>query len=84
MLKAVQAVAHGANGIIYFRWRQCKFGIEQYHSGMLDHAGRPTRFYDEVCRTNSMLTKLEGLGLFNALPNHDVALVHDTESHWVL
>ena len=39
-LKVVQSVAHGANGMVYFRWRQCPFGAEQYHSGLLDHAGK--------------------------------------------
>jgi beta-galactosidase len=30
-----QAVAHGAEAIIYFRWRAARFGTEQRHGGLL-------------------------------------------------
>jgi beta-galactosidase len=34
-----QSVAHGADAILYFRWRPGLFGIEQFHSGILQHDG---------------------------------------------
>jgi beta-galactosidase len=83
-LKVMQSIAHGANGMMYFRWRQCPFGIEQYHSGLLDHAGRETRFLREVTQVNEQLRLLEKRGLFAQHPSHDVALVHDSDSHWAL
>jgi beta-galactosidase len=43
-----QAVAHGADGIVYFRWRTARFGAEEYWHGILDHHGVPGRRYNEV------------------------------------
>ena len=45
---AWQAVAHGADGIVFFRWRTCRFGAEEYWHGILDHHGQPRRRYREV------------------------------------
>ena len=33
---AYQSVAHGADGICYFRWRTSRYGTEQYWEGILD------------------------------------------------
>ena len=43
-----QAIAHGADGIVYFRWRAAKSGAEQCLGGVLSVDGRPTRAYDEI------------------------------------
>ncbi len=43
-----QAIAHGADAIVYFRWRTARFGTEQYWHGILDHDARPRRRYREV------------------------------------
>lgn len=47
-LWAYQAMAHGADGIVFFRWRTCRFGVEQYWHGILDHDGQGRRRYAEV------------------------------------
>ncbi|MFA6504795.1 MAG: beta-galactosidase [Treponemataceae bacterium] len=46
-----QSVAHGADAVVYFRWRTCLFGTEQYWHGLLPHDGKPGRRYDEVKKT---------------------------------
>jgi beta-galactosidase len=43
-----QAIAHGADAIVYFRWRTTRFGTEQYWHGILDHHGQPRRRYQEL------------------------------------
>ena len=43
-----QDVAHGAENVLFFRWRACRFAQEQYHSGLLNHAAQPTRGYSEA------------------------------------
>jgi beta-galactosidase len=43
-----QAIAHGADAIVYFRWRTARFGAEQYWHGVLDHHGQPRRRYAEI------------------------------------
>jgi len=43
-----QAIGHGADAIVYFRWRSARFGTEQYWHGVLDHHGQPRRRYKEL------------------------------------
>lgn len=43
-----QSIAHGADAIIYFRWRTARVGTEQYWQGILEHHAIPGRRYDEV------------------------------------
>ncbi|PWH12662.1 MAG: beta-galactosidase [Anaerolineae bacterium] len=57
-LWAYQSIAHGADAILFFRWRTCRFGVEQYWHGILDHAGLPNRRYEEVKRMGSELKLL--------------------------
>lgn len=45
---ALQAVAHGADAILFFRWRTCAMGTEQYWHGILPHSGNPGRRYAEL------------------------------------
>ena len=45
---AYQAIAHGADAMIFFRWRTARFGTEQYWHGLLDHDGTAGRRYAEV------------------------------------
>ena len=42
------SIAHGADGIFFFRWRTCRFGQEEYWCGILDHDNIPRRRYDEA------------------------------------
>lgn len=43
-----QSIAHGADTVVYFRWRTCLFGTEEYWHGILPHSGEPGRRYDEI------------------------------------
>lgn len=56
-LWAAQSVAHGAKAVVFFRWRTCLTGTEQYWHGILPHSGDPGRRYEEVCRTVGDLTQ---------------------------
>lgn len=47
-LWAYQSIAHGADGIIFFRWRTARFGTEQYWQGLVDHDGTLSRRYHEI------------------------------------
>ena len=57
-LWAYQALAHGAEGLVYFRWRTARVGTEQYWHGILDHDGRPRRRYAEVRRVGQELGRI--------------------------
>jgi beta-galactosidase len=47
-LWAYQSIAHGADAIVFFRWRTARFGTEQYWHGLLDHDASPSRRYEEI------------------------------------
>lgn len=47
-LWAAQTIAHGADCIVFFRWRNCIYGTEQYWHGVLPHSGIPGRNYSEL------------------------------------
>jgi beta-galactosidase len=56
-LWAYQAIAHGADGILFFRWRTARFGTEQFWHGLLDYDGSLTRRYSEVCQMGQEIKK---------------------------
>lgn len=78
---SMQAVARGADGVLFFQWRQAAAGAEKFHSAMLPHAGPDTRTYREVAALGAELTELE-------LPapggEARVAIVFDWHSWWAI
>ncbi len=63
-LWAMQSVAHGADAVVFFRWRTCAMGTEQYWHGILPHSGNPGRRYKElqdfIHETNPLMEELHG------------------------
>ena len=57
-LWAYQSIAHGADAVVFFRWRTSRFGTEQYWHGLLDHDGRPSRWYQEARRMGAELAQI--------------------------
>jgi beta-galactosidase len=53
-----QSIAHGADAIVYFRWRTARTGTEQYWQGILEHHGIPGRRYVEVSQVGEELQKI--------------------------
>ena len=43
-----QAVAQGADAVMFFQWRQAVGGAEKFHSAMVPHGGTETRTHQEV------------------------------------
>ncbi len=82
-LKSYQGIGHGADGMVYFRWRQALAGSEQYHTGMLDHAGRKTIGYEEAKVIGNELKTLAPY-LEGTEPAAEVAILLDFESRWAM
>jgi len=82
-LKSYQAIGHGCDGMVYFRWRQALAGSEQYHSGLLDYAGRKTIGYEEARVIGHELKHLAPL-LEGTQPKARVAILLDYDSRWAL
>ncbi len=76
-----QAVAHGAEGIVYFRWRPCTYGAEQYWLGILDHDGIPRKRYSEIQKTGSELQKVSSL-IEGSTIQSEVAMIKDYDNVW--
>ena len=76
-----QAIAHGAEAIVYFRWRACPFGTEEYWYGILDHDGIPRRRYFEVQKIGQELEMLSKWFLDSQVVS-EVAMVRSYENLW--
>ncbi|MFJ1967425.1 beta-galactosidase [Streptomyces sp. NPDC087903] len=77
-----QAIAQGADAVLYFQWRQSRGGAEKYHSAMLPHGGTGTRTFREVRELGRELASVPQLA--GARSTAEVALVLDWNSWWAL
>ncbi|MFI6986707.1 beta-galactosidase trimerization domain-containing protein, partial [Embleya sp. NPDC050154] len=77
-----QAVAQGADAIMYFQWRQSRGGAEKFHSGMVPHAGVDTRVFREVSALGNELARVPEL--VGTRIRNRVALLSDWHSWWAL
>ncbi|WP_165214996.1 beta-galactosidase [Schaalia sp. ZJ1691] len=73
-------MAHGADGILQFQIRQSVLGAETFHSGMIPHAGKKSRTWNEVVSTGSLLRELHEIK--DQLSPARVAILIDWESLW--
>jgi beta-galactosidase len=81
-LGSYQAIARGADGVMFFQWRQSKAGAEKHHSGMVPHGGTDTRVWREVKALGNELTKLDSIR--NSQVKADVAILMDWNNWWAL
>ncbi len=77
-----QALAAGADTVVYFRWRPTRFAHEQYHAGLLTHDGRPAVGYRDLQRLQG---EREMLAQIAAAPHTaTVALLFHYADLWAL
>lgn len=81
-LCSYQAVARGADGVMFFQWRASKAGSEKHHSGMIPHIGTDSRVWQEVKSFGSELPKLDSV--LASQVKVDVAILLDWENWWAL
>ncbi|GIG61654.1 beta-galactosidase [Longispora fulva] len=74
-------LAHGADAISFFQWRQSTAGAEKYHSAMLPHAGTRSRLWRDVRDLGATLRELGEVAGSRAAPS-SVAVLFDWESWW--
>lgn len=82
-LWSFQAVARGADGVLFFQWRQSRAGAEKFHSAMVPHGppqSSPT--WREVVRLGGELRALDAV--CGSRIRADVAILLDWESWWAL
>ncbi len=79
-----QAVAHGADAVLFFQMRASRGACEKYHGAVIGHAGRSdTRVFQEVAALGASLERLGGVTLGARTPAR-VALLFDWDSWWAL
>jgi beta-galactosidase len=78
---AWQAVAHGADAVLYWQWRSALGGQEQYHGTLVDQAGKPRPFYAEVQMIGQEFAKVSNL-IAGSTIETKIALLNDYESRW--
>jgi beta-galactosidase len=78
---AYQAIAHGADGVCYFRWRTSPYGTEQYWQGVLDQDSYPNARYQTVSQTGKEVKQLAPL-LEGSHPVSQVAMLVSPDSRW--
>jgi beta-galactosidase len=76
-----QAIAHGADGIVFFRWRTARFATEQYWHGILEHHGDVGRRYAEVKRMGAEVARI-GAEVLSTNPHAEVGLVLSYDSRF--
>lgn len=80
-LWAMQCVAHGADTIVFFRWRSCLMGTEQYWHGILPHNGVPGRYYQEIKafmdKNAELMKELQG-----AMPAKETAILFSYDQNY--
>ncbi|MFB6189876.1 MAG: beta-galactosidase [Halapricum sp.] len=76
-LWAHHAVAHGGDVVVYFRWRRCRQGQEQYHAGLRKQDGSADRGYHDAATAAEELFDLDQV-------DASVALLHSYDVLWAL
>ncbi|WP_336985996.1 beta-galactosidase [Altererythrobacter aquiaggeris] len=76
----LEAMAHGAELVSYFRWRQAPFAQEQMHSGLLRPDGSGDAALYEAEQVAREIAVLE----FSGAAPRRVALIYSYEGQWLL
>ncbi len=82
-LWAYMAIAHGACGVNFFRWRCCRWGQEQHRDGILPHDGERARRYEELARMGAEITHA-GNRIDRTRSQSEVAILMSYEARWAL
>ncbi|MFD8643961.1 beta-galactosidase [Streptomyces zaomyceticus] len=75
-------LARGADGLMFFQWRQSRAGAEKWHSAMLPHAGTEGRIWKEVKALGAELASLREVT--GSRVRGDVAILFDWHTWWAL
>lgn len=76
-----QSIAHGADLVVYFRWRTARFGTEIYWHGLNDYHNQPNRRIAEAEQTSKELARF-GEQIAGSKYVAEVAILHDYDNEW--
>ncbi|MFE0677035.1 beta-galactosidase [Streptomyces sp. NPDC058867] len=78
---ALLHVAHGADAVCYFQWRQSAAGAEKYHSAMVPHAGADSDVFRAVAALGATLKTLAPVA-GSEREAACVGILYDWDSWW--
>jgi beta-galactosidase len=79
-----QLISRGANAIIFFRWRQPRFGTEKFHGAVLPHSGSTeSRIFKEVAHIGEEL-RLLAPAIKGTHVQAEVCILYSHDNDWVL
>ncbi|KRE44794.1 beta-galactosidase [Paenibacillus sp. Soil522] len=76
-----QSIAHGANMVLYFRWRTATVGNEIYWHGINDYHNRPNRRVREAGQIGAELAHA-GSRIAGTRYKAEIALLSDYDNDW--
>lgn len=83
-LWSYQAMAHGADAILFFQMRRSIGACEKYHGAVIDHVGNEnTRVFREIAKLGEELKQL-GSKTLGSTMDSKVAVVVDWDNWWAL
>ncbi|MBV9471191.1 MAG: beta-galactosidase [Abitibacteriaceae bacterium] len=83
-LWSYQAMAHGADTVMYFQWRRSRGAIEKFHGAVVEHVGTSQpRVFQEVAALGRELESL-GTRTIGGRVAARVAILFDWENWWAL
>lgn len=74
-------VAHGADAVCFFQWRQSAAGAEKYHSAMVPHAGADSDLFRAVTELGATLKSLAPVA-GSERESAAVGILYDWDSWW--
>jgi beta-galactosidase len=83
-MAAYQLLSRGASAILFFRWRQPRFGTEKFRGAILPHTGNSTgRVFKEVAQLGDEI-KLLAPSLKGARVPAEVCILYSHDNEWAL
>ena len=80
-------IARGSQSSLFFQWRASLGGSEQWHSGLVPHAGASTRRFEAVCELGSILERIAPavqLPVDGSLVEAEVGILWHADGGWAL
>src|SRR5256885_10347314 len=79
-----QLVSRGATAILFFRWRQPRFGTEKFHGAVLPHSQRAdSRIFKEISQLGDEM-KLLAPAIKGSFVQAEVCILYSHDNDWVL
>jgi beta-galactosidase len=83
-LQNFQALAHGADGDLYFQWRQSQAGAEKFHSAIVPHEGSEYgRIFRQVAQIGAELERISP-DIVGSRIQAQVAILMDWHNWWAV